>query len=147
MTAFLAEYYRLFLSLHIIAVISWMAGMFYLPRLFVYHARLEPGSDASEMFKEMERKLIRIIINPAMILAWIFGLSMAFGQDLWGNHWFHVKFLLVIAMSGFHGFLSRWRRQFSRDENIHSEKFYRQVNEIPTLLMVAIVFLVIMKPF
>jgi putative membrane protein len=82
-----------------------------------------------------------------MIFAWIFGLCLAFGQDLWGDHWFHAKFLMVTIMSGFHGFLSRWRRQFARNENTHSEKFYRRVNEIPTLLMFAIVFLVIMKPF
>lgn len=146
MIDFFAEYYRVFLSLHIIAVISWMAGMFYMPRLFVYHTRLAAGTEASEMFKEMERKLIRIIINPAMILAWVFGLCMAFGQDLWGSHWFHVKFILVILMSSFHGYLSRWRRQFARDENSHDEKFFRRVNEIPTILMIIIVFLVIMKP-
>lgn len=144
--AFLEEYYQLFLSLHIIAIISWMAGMFYLPRLFVYHTRLEKGSEASEMFKEMERKLIRMIINPAMIIAWVFGLCMAFGQDLWASHWFQVKFILVILMSSFHGYLSRWRRQFDQDENIHTEKFFRMVNEIPTMLMIVIVFLVIMKP-
>ena len=139
--------YPWFLAIHIIAVISWMAGMFYMPRLFVYHCRLEVGSDASEMFKEMERKLIRIIINPAMVIAWIFGLLMVFGQDLWGVHWFQAKFFCVILMSGFHGSLSRWRRQFARDENMHSEKFYRAVNEIPTILMIAIVFLVTMKAF
>jgi len=144
---FLAEYYYLLLSLHVISVISWMAGMFYMPRLFVYHCRLEAGSDASEMFKEMERKLIRIIINPAMTLTWIFGCCLAFSQDLWGDHWFQAKFFFVTVMSGFHGYLSIWRRQFARDENKHSEKFYRMVNEIPTLLMFAVVFLVIMKPF
>lgn len=143
--SFLSEHYSWLLSLHIIAVISWMAGMFYMPRLFVYHTRLETGSDASEMFKEMELKLIRIIINPAMIFAWVFGLSMAFGQDLWGHSWFQLKFLCVILMSGFHGFLSRWRKQFARDENIHTEKFYRLMNEVPTILMIIIVFLVIMK--
>ena len=147
MTDFLADYYLWFLSLHIMAVISWMAGMFYMPRLFVYHTRLEVGSDASEMFKEMERKLIRMIINPAMMVAWVAGLCMAFGQDLWGDHWFQLKFLAVIMMSGFHGFLSRWRRQFDRDENVHNERFYRQVNEIPTVLMIVIVLLVILKPF
>lgn len=147
MTEFLANYYLWFLSLHIMAVISWMAGMFYMPRLFVYHTRLEVGTDASEMFKEMERKLIRMIINPAMTVAWIAGLCLAFGQDVWGDHWFHLKFLMVILMSGFHGFLSRWRRQFADDENNHSEKFFRQVNEIPTVLMIAIVLLVILKPF
>ncbi len=146
MIDFLADHYLWFLSLHIIAVISWMAGMFYMPRLFVYHTRLEVGSDASEMFKEMERKLIRIIINPAMILTWLFGLCMAFGQELWSSPWFQVKFVLVILMSGFHGYLSRWRREFERDENRHNEKFYRRVNEVPTILMIVIVFLVIMKP-
>lgn len=147
MIDFLAQYYSYFLALHIIAVISWMAGMFYMPRLFVYHTRLEVGSDASEMFKEMERKLLRIIINPAMTFAWIFGLCMAFGQDLWGDTWFQIKFFSVFLMSGFHGFLSRWRKEFARDENTHSEKFYRRVNEIPTVLMFVIVFLVILKPF
>ncbi len=147
MIEFFATYYNWFLFLHIVTVISWMAGMFYMPRLFVYHSRLAVGSEASEMFKEMERKLIRIIINPAMILAWIFGLCMAFGQDYWGDIWFQVKFFCVMVMSAFHGFLSRWRRQFARDENTHSEKFYRIVNEIPTIFMIFIVFLVIMKPF
>ena len=147
MIEFFATYYSWFLFLHIVTVISWMAGMFYMPRLFVYHSRLAVGSEASEMFKEMERKLIRIIINPAMILAWIFGLCMAFGQDYWGDIWFQIKFICVMIMSGFHGFLSRWRRQFARDENTHSEKFYRVVNEIPTIFMIFIVFLVIMKPF
>jgi len=121
--------------------------MFYMPRLFVYHTRLEPGSDASQMFKEMERKLLRIIINPAMIFSWIFGLAMAFSHDLWGNHWFQIKFLCVILMSGFHGYLSKWRRQFEGDKNIHGEIFYRRINEIPTILMIIIVFFLIMKPF
>ena len=147
LTSFLADHYHWLLALHIISVISWMAGMFYMPRLFVYHCRLDVGSEASEMFKEMERKLIRVIINPAMTLTWIFGLSMAFGQHLWGEPWFQLKFLLVFIMSGFHGFLSRWRRQFADDRNIHSEKFYRLVNEIPTILMIFIVLLVILKPF
>lgn len=147
MVDFIIKNYNWFLSLHIISVISWMAGMFYMPRLFVYHCRLEVGSGASEMFKEMERKLIRIIINPAICAAWIFGLALAFAGDFWGDLWFWLKFSLVFVMSGFHGFLSRWRRQFARDENTHSEKFYRMVNEIPTLLMFLIVFLVILKPF
>ncbi len=147
MIEFLNEYYLWFLALHIIAVISWMAGMFYMPRLFVYHTRLEAGSAASEMFKEMERKLIRVIINPAMIAAWIFGLCLAFGHDLWGDHWFQMKLLLLFFMTGFHGKLSRWRKQFEQDENSHDENFYRKINEIPTVLMIGIVFLVILKPF
>ena len=119
------EYYYWLLALHIIAVISWMAGMFYMPRLFVYHTRLEVGSDAYEMFKVMERKLIRIIINPAMMVTWILGLALSFGQDSWSaGGWFYIKFVAVLIMSGFHGYLSIWRRAFERDENQHSEKPY-----------------------
>lgn len=145
---FFQEYYYWILSLHIISFISWMAGMFYLPRLFVYHTRLEVGSEASEMFKEMERKLLRIIINPAMIATWIFGLALSFGQDSWNaGLWFYIKFIAVIIMSGFHGYLSSLRRTFYRDQNEHDEKFFRMVNEVPTILMMVIVFMVILKPF
>ena len=145
---FFQEYYYWILSLHIISFISWMAGMFYLPRLFVYHTRLEIGSNASEMFKEMERKLLRIIINPAMIATWIFGLALSFGQDSWNaGGWFYIKFAAVIVMSGFHGYLSKWRRAFFHDQNEHDEKFFRMVNEVPTILMMIIVFMVILKPF
>ena len=125
-----------------------MAGMFYLPRLFVYHTRLEIGSNASEMFKEMERKLLRIIINPAMMATWVFGLALSFGQDSWhAGGWFYIKFAAVIAMSGFHGYLSKWRRAFYCDENKYGEKFFRMVNEIPTFLMILIVFMAILKPY
>lgn len=142
------EYYYWLLSLHIISVISWMAGMFYLPRLYVYHTRLESGSDASEMFKEMERKLLRYIINPAMCATWLFGLALSFGQDSWNaGGWFYIKFSAVIILSGFHGYLSKWRKEFMRDENTHSEKFYRMMNEVPTVLMMIIVFMVFLKPF
>lgn len=145
---FLQEYYFWLLSLHIISVISWMAGMFYLPRLFVYHTRLEAGSDASEMFKEMERKLMRIIINPAMTATWIFGLALSFGQDSWhAGGWFYVKIVAVTILSGFHGYLSMWRRAFERDENTRSEKYYRVANEVPTILMMIVVFMVFLKPF
>lgn len=145
---FFQEYYYWLLSLHIISVISWMAGMFYLPRLFVYHTRLENGSSASEMFKEMERKLMRIIINPAMIAAWIFGLALSFGQDSWSaGGWFYIKFAAVLLMSGFHGYLSMWRRAFERNENKHPEKYFRMMNEVPTILMIIIVFMVFLKPF
>lgn len=142
---FLAESYKWLLAFHIMSVISWMAGMFYMPRLFVYHTRLDVGSEASEMFKEMERKLIRIIINPAMVLSWTFGLSLAVSQDYWGQGWFQAKLFCVLVMSGFHGYLSIWRRRFARDKNTHSEKFYRMINEIPTILMIIIVLLVIIK--
>jgi protoporphyrinogen IX oxidase len=134
-------------ALHIIAVIAWMAGMLYLPRLFVYHAGAKPGSELSETFKVMERRLQRAIINPAMGAAWIFGLWMAWESDLWGQHWFQAKLALVIAMSALHGFLSRWRRDFAADANKHPAKFYRIVNEVPTLLLIIIVILVIVKPF
>lgn len=145
---FFQQYYYWILSLHIISVISWMAGMFYLPRLFVYHTRLTIGSDASEMFKEMERKLMRVIINPAMMATWVFGLALSFGQDSWhAGGWFYVKFAAVIILSGFHGYLSKWRKIFERDENTQPEKYYRMMNEIPTVLMMVIVFMVILKPF
>jgi putative membrane protein len=145
---FFQEYYYWLLSFHIISVISWMAGMFYLPRLYVYHTRLESGSDASEMFKEMERKLLRYIINPAMSATWIFGLALSFGQDSWNaGGWFYIKFSAVIILSGFHGYLSKWRKEFLRDENTHTEKYFRMMNEVPTVLMIIIVFMVFLKPF
>jgi protoporphyrinogen IX oxidase len=145
---FFQEYYYWILSLHIISVISWMAGMFYLPRLFVYHTRLDVGSKASEMFKEMERKLLRMIINPAMCATWIFGLALSFGQDSWhAGGWFYIKFSAVIILSGFHGYLSKWRKAFERDENPHNEKYFRMMNEVPTVLMMIIVFMVFLKPF
>ena len=145
---FLQNSYSWLLSFHIISVISWMAGMFYLPRLFVYHTRLEAGSQASEMFKEMERKLMRIIINPAMTASWIFGLALSIGQDSWhAGGWFYIKFAAVTLMSAFHGYLSMWRKAFERDENIHSEKYFRMMNEVPTILMIIIVFMVFLRPF
>lgn len=148
MIEFFQDYYYWLLSFHIISVISWMAGMFYLPRLFVYHTRLEAGTDASEMFKEMERKLLRLIINPAMIAAWVFGLALSFGQDSWNaGGWFYMKFAAVIILSGFHGYLSKWRKAFERDENRHSEKYFRMMNEVPTILMIVVVFMVFLKPF
>jgi putative membrane protein len=134
-------------ALHVIAIIAWMAGMLYLPRLFVYHANAKPGSELSETFKVMERRLLRAIINPAMAAAWIFGLWMAWEGNLWDQRWFQAKLVLVILMSALHGLLSRWRRDFAADANRHSAKFYRMVNEVPTLLLIGIVILVIVKPF
>lgn len=139
-----------FKAFHVIFVIAWMAGMFYLPRLFVYHASSAPGSSESETFKVMERRLLRIIINPAMILAWVFGLLLIFGPEgigLNAGGWLHTKLLLVVVLSAFHGFLAKWRKDFAVDKNRHSPKFYRLINEIPTILMVFIVILVIVKPF
>jgi putative membrane protein len=134
-------------AFHIIAVIAWMAGMLYLPRLFVYHCAAAPGSPQSETFKTMERRLLRAIINPAMIATWIFGLWLAWlgGWALAG--WFHAKVALVIAMSGTHGLLARYAREFGADQNRHSQKFYRILNEVPTILMIGIVLLAVLKPF
>src|SRR3981081_3174449 len=139
--------YQWLLALHIIAVIAWVAGMLYLPRLFVYHCAADPGSMQSETFKVMERRLLKAIINPAMILTWVLGLYLA-----WAGHWFtagwlHGKLLLVIVLSGVHGFFARCVRDFAADKNLRSQKFYRIINELPTLLMIGIVILVGIKPF
>ena len=134
-------------ALHIIAVIAWMAGMLYLPRLFVYHCAAEPGSQQSETFKVMERRLYRAIINPAMIVTWLAGLWLVYEGGWYKAGWFHAKFALVLAMSGMHGFLVRWVREFAEDRNTRPARFYRIANEVPTLLMLAIVILVVVKPF
>ena len=137
-------------ALHIIAVISWMAGMLYLPRLFVYHCEAEPGSKQSETFKVMERRLLKAIINPAMIATWLLGLWLIWlmGKDAFLQAgWLQAKLALVIAMSGLHGFLARWVKDFAADRNRHTGKFYRIVNEIPTVLMIFIVLLATVKPF
>jgi putative membrane protein len=139
--------YLVLKSLHIIAVIAWMAGMLYLPRLYVYHATAKPGSPQSETFKVMERRLLRAIINPAMVATWIFGLSIAYIQDYWLQGWFILKVALVMALSGVHGAFSRWRRDFEADRNTRPARFYRVWNEVPTLLMIGIVFVVVLKPF
>ncbi len=134
-------------ALHIIAVIAWMAGMLYLPRLYVYHAGARPGSELSETFKVMERRLLRGIINPAMIAAWLFGLSLAFLGHHWGEGWFHAKLALLVLMQLTHAAYARFRRQFAADANRHGLGFYRVANEIPTLLLIGIVLLAVLKPF
>jgi len=134
-------------AFHIIAVISWMAGLLYLPRLFVYHAAAKLGSEQSETFKTMERRLLNFIMTPAMALAWILGVALMIQGHWLGASWFHAKFVLVIALSGMHGMMSRWVADFARDRNRHSQKFFRIVNEIPTVLMIAIVILAVVKPF
>lgn len=135
---------------HILAVIAWMAGTLYLPRLFVYHTAAPPGSRESETFKVMERRLVKAIITPAMIATWVLGLLLAW-QGGWlaapGNGWLHAKILLVVLMTGLHGLLSRCRRDFEADRNRHSQRFYRILNEVPTLLLILIVILVVVKPF
>lgn len=139
--------YPWFKAVHVMAVISWMAGMLYLPRLFVYHCGAEAGSRQSETFKVMERRLLRGIINPAMVVSWMLGLWMAYDGALFSAGWLHVKLLLVLALSGIHGMLARWTADFAADRNRHGEKFYRLINEVPAVLMVGIVILVVIKPF
>jgi protoporphyrinogen IX oxidase len=134
-------------AFHIIAVIAWMAGMLYLPRLFVYHCETAKGSAESERFKIMERRLLRVIINPAMIAVWILGLTLAFESGAYMQVWLQAKFVLVLVMSGLHGMFARWVKDFARDANQRSQRFYRMVNEVPTVLMVAIVVLAVVKPF
>ncbi len=139
-------------AFHIIAVIAWMAGMLYLPRLFVYHCAAEIGSVQSETFKVMERRLLRAIINPAMIATWVLGLWLAWlGPDSrygwFASSWLWAKIVLVLALSAVHGLLARWRKDFAQDRNRHSQKFYRIINEVPTVLMILIVLLVVLKPF
>jgi putative membrane protein len=134
-------------ALHVIAVIAWMAGMLYLPRLFVYHCEAEPGSKQSETFKVMERRLMRAIINPAMIATWLLGLGLAYEGGWFAFHWLQAKIVLVLAMSGVHGLLARWMRDFATDRNRNSQKFYRIINEVPTIVMIAVVILAVVKPF
>lgn len=134
-------------ALHIIAVIAWMAGMLYLPRLMVYHCAAEIGSVQSETFKVMERRLLKAIINPAMIVTWLAGLWLVYEGGWYKAGWFHAKFALVLAMSAMHGFLVRWVRDFAEDRNTRPARFYRIANEVPTLLMIGIVILVVVKPF
>jgi putative membrane protein len=134
-------------ALHVIAVISWMAGMLYLPRLFVYHCEAEIGSKQSETFKVMERRLLKVIINPAMIVTWLAGIYLAWVHDWYLFSWLHLKVLLVLVLSGVHGFFVRCVRAFASDQNTYSQKFYRIINEVPTVLMIGIVILVVVKPF
>jgi putative membrane protein len=134
-------------ALHVISVISWMAGMLYLPRLFVYHCDAEVGSKQSETFKVMERRLLKAIINPAMIGTWIFGLWLVWLGHWHDAGWFQAKFALVILLSALHGMLTRYTRDFANDRNTKSQKFYRIINEVPAILMICIVILVIVKPF
>ena len=135
------------LVLHIISVISWMAGLLYLPRLFIYHVEAKRGSELSETFKTMERRLFRAIMTPAMIASWIFGLWLAYITEAFSEGWFHGKLLLVILMSVAHMAMARWRKDFEQDNNVRSAKYFRIANEVPTLLMIAIVVLVVVKPF
>ncbi|MDO6590461.1 protoporphyrinogen oxidase HemJ [Loktanella sp. D2R18] len=149
MLDFLSVYYDWIKAIHIMAVISWMAGMFYLPRLFVYHAeRAEVGSDLDLTFQIMEEKLLRVIINPAMIVTWVAGLIMlSMGAFDWGSVWSWSKIIAVLLMSGFHGWLSKRRKEFVAGVNTRSGRVYRLANEVPTVLMVIIVVAVVVRPF
>jgi putative membrane protein len=134
-------------AVHVIAVIAWMAGMLYLPRLFVYHCEAEAGSKQSETFKVMERRLLTVIITPAMVATWALGLWLAWDGGLFASHWLQAKLGLVVLMSALHGLFVRYVRDFAADRNRHSQRFYRLLNEAPTVLMIGIVILVIVKPF
>jgi len=132
---------------HIIAVIAWMAGMLYLPRLFIYHCGAPPGSPQSETFKVMEQRLLTVIINPAMVLTWVLGLWLAWQGGFFIAGWLHAKLALVLALSGVHGFFSVSVRRFGADANHVSQRAWRMWNEVPTVLLIGIVLLVVLKPF
>jgi putative membrane protein len=132
---------------HIVAVIAWMAGMLYLPRLFVYHCEAESGSRQSETFKLMERRLLHVIINPAMVATWGLGFWLAWQGGWLASGWLHAKLVLALALSALHGYCVRWVREFAADQNRNSQRFYRIINEVPTILMIGIVILAVVKPF
>lgn len=145
----MSDYYLLIRALHVISFISWMAGMLYLPRLFVYHTAAEVGSEMDTTFQTMERRLLRYIINPAMIATFLFGGLLIYIIDGFspGNGWLHAKLFLLFVLTAFHGMCARWRKAFVRGENHYSARFFRIMNEVPTLLMIGIVLLAVLKPF
>jgi putative membrane protein len=147
-TGFLADWYLVIKALHVISIIAWMAGLFYLPRLFVYHAeQVQAGSRTDVMFQTMERRLIRAIMNPAMIAAWVFGLALVFTPGVvdWSAPWSWAKAASVLTMTWFHHWLSRRREEFASGQNTRSGRTFRMMNEVPTVLMVIIVFAVITR--
>lgn len=143
----MSGFYLAIKAVHILAVIAWMAGLLYLPRLFVYHAGAAPGSDLAATFEIMERRLLRVIMAPAMIVTWIAGLTLAFEGDFFRAGWLQGKLALVILMSALHGYFSVTQRKFADGTNRKSARFFRILNEAPTVLLIAIVFLVVIKPF
>jgi protoporphyrinogen IX oxidase len=147
--SFLTGVYLWLKVLHILSVVAWMAGLFYLPRLFVYHAQARSGSDTSETFKIMERRLLRGIMHPAMAASYASGLVLALtpGVVNWTAGWFYLKLAAALGLGFFHYLLARWRREFAGDQNRHSELFFRFINEVPTVLLIAIVILVVVQPF
>jgi putative membrane protein len=146
---FFATLYPWTKALHIISLIAWMAALLYLPRLFVYHCEAAPGSEFSERLKVMERRLYKLIMTPAMIATFVFGIVLALTPGLvdWHRGWFHVKLLAVLLLAGFHGASGKWRRDFLQDRNRKSQRFFRIANEVPTVLMVVAVIMVVVQPF
>ncbi|MGI9400035.1 MAG: protoporphyrinogen oxidase HemJ [Rhizobiaceae bacterium] len=134
-------------AFHIISIISWMAGLLYLPRLFVYHSDTEVGSVQSETFKVMEGRLLRFIMTPAMVASWVFGLWLMMENQSWEFGWFHTKLLFVILLSAYHMFCAVWLKEFARDDRKRNARFFRFVNELPAVMMIIIVILVVVKPF
>lgn len=149
MMDWLTGVYPLLKALHIISVIAWMAGLLYLPRLFAYHAEAAPGGEASETFKIMERRLLRAIMNPAMGATYLFGILLVVvqGAALWQSGWFHAKLLFVVLLTLLHHLMARWRKDFAADRNRRSPRFYKIMNEAPTILMIGIVIFVVVRPF
>ena len=145
----LIRFYPWIKAFHVIAMVAWMAEIFYMPRLYVYHCSALPGTQESERFKVMERRLLKQIGMPAMLATWAFGLLLVLTPGVvdWHEGWWHVKLLCVLLMTGFQGAMSKWRRQFLEDRNTRSHKFYRVANEVPTILLVVIVIMVIVRPF
>ncbi len=149
MANFLQNSYLWIKAFHIISVISWMAAMLYLPRLYVYHCEASVGSEFSEKLKIMEYRLLKYIMTPAMIATYLSGIGLIFtpGLVIWSEGWVHAKFFLVLLLTATHGLLAAYRKDFQYDQNKHTQKFYRVLNEVPTILMIGIVILVITKPF
>ena len=148
MSAVLTDWYLWVKAVHLLAVISWMAGLLYLPRLYVYHCGAEPGSQAAATFEVMERRLLRGIMNPSMIVAWLLGFALLAAEPGWFSQgWLHVKLVAVVLMTAGHMALAKWRKDFAAGRNRHSERFYRVANEVPAVLMVVIVIMAIVKPF
>lgn len=143
----MADYYLTFKALHLIAVISWMAGLLYLPRLFVYHTHTLPGKEDYDRFLTMERRLLRGIMNPAMMVTFLLGIILMVITEPWHSGWFHAKLTLLFVLAGAHGFMAKCYKEFLRGENRRTEKFYRCFNELPAVLMVIIVLLAVVKPF